>query len=176
VKNYEYLCRSANGLQVVYDPLDSHTSTHFNDTPKLKDSVIELLAYRTLEGESVGEDVEMGKIIGNSDVVNVNNEDVIVYAMRLKREDQGYVPFVKNRISEPCSLISIYLERINPDTYELKSTWIGEFDSPMFPQMENATAESVPYWLSHAFVWGSQKIIPGSERSDCPWQLCSQLA
>ena len=167
----EFLCESANGVRVYYDPIDSHTSTHFNDNHTLKDLVTELLTQRKLESDNIGEAVEMGKVIGKSDVVGVDPDDEIVYAMRLKREDQGYVPFVKNRFSEPCSLISIYLERLNPDEYELKSAWIGKYDSPKFPQMENAISESIPYWKKHAFVWGSQEIIPDTERSDCPWQL-----
>lgn len=169
MEKLEFLCESANGMRVYYDPIDSHTSTHFKDAPALKDAVKELLTHRTIEGENVGEAVDMGKIIGKSDVVDVGPDDEVIYAMRLKREDQGYVPFAINRQSEPSSLISIYLERLNSGAYELKSTWVGEFDSPNFPQMENASSESLPYWQSHAFVWGAQEIIPGTELSDCPW-------
>lgn len=166
----KYLCISANGKKVVYDPDNSHTSTHFNDAPELKILVVELLSKKMLEGDSVAEDVDMGRIIGNSDVVEVNDTDDIVYAMRVKREDQGFVPFVKNRKPQPTSKISIYLLQIDEDTYELSSAWIGEYESPMFPQMENATTESVPYWEKHAFIWVSQEIVEGSVRKDCPWR------
>ena len=163
------LCKSVNGKTVVYDPEDSHTSTHFKDAPVLKDLVIEILTNRKLSGELVAEDVDLGRIVGNSDVVEVSSSDEIVYAKRQKREDQGFVPFVKNREPQPTSLVSIYLVQKDKDTYELSSAWIGVFDSPNFPQMENAEPNSIPYWRRHAFVWGSQKIIPGSERADCPW-------
>jgi hypothetical protein len=169
MEKLDYLCQSANGMQVVYDALNSHTATHFKDNPNLKDLVIELLSGKVIVGDLVAEHVDMGRIIGTSSVVEVQNDDEIVYAMRLQREDQGYVPFVKNRQSEASSLISIYLVRINENTYELSSSWIGEFNSPDFPQMINAGSDSVPYWKKHAFVWGSQGIIPGSERTDCPW-------
>lgn len=169
MEKLEYLCQSANGVQIVYDALNSHTATHFKDNPNLKGLVIEVLSRKTIVGDLVAEDLDMGRIIGNSSVVEVHNDDEIVYAMRLLREDQGYVPFVRNRLSEPSSLISIYLVRINQNTYELSSAWIGEFNSPDFPQMKNAGYDSVPYWKKHAFVWGSQGIIPDSVRTDCPW-------
>lgn len=165
----EFLCKSANGKKVVYEPANSHTSTHFNDAPKLRELVTELLSRKVLEGDIVAEDVDMGRVVGNSDVVAVSDEDEMVYAMRTKREDQGFVLFVKNQESEPSTKVSIYLEQKAEDTYKLSSAWIGEFESPMFPQMDNATPESIPYWKKHAFVWGSQEIIQGTERKECPW-------
>lgn len=163
------LCKSANGKSVVYNPDDSHTSTHFKDAPSLKDVVVEILTKRKLDGVLVGENVDLGRIVGNTDVIEVNSSDEIVYAMRQKREDQGYVPFAKNREPQPTSLVSIYLIQKDEDTYELSSAWFGEFDSPNFPQMKNTDPDSITYWQQHAFVWGSQEIIPGSERADCPW-------
>lgn len=165
----EFLCKSANDKKVVYDATNSHTATHFKDAPGLRPLVIEILGGRVLEGEVIAEDVDMGRDIGNSDVVTVSDKDKLVYAMRNKREDQGYVPFVKNRQPEPTSLVSVYLVQRDEDTYELSSTWIGEYGSPDFPQMTTATPESIPFWQRHAFVWGSQEIIPGTERNDCPW-------
>ena len=165
----ELLCTSANGMKIVFDPINSHTATHFKDAPQLKNLVSELLSSMHLEGELIAKDVDMGRIVGNSDVVEVNNDDEIVYAMRKNRRDQGYVPFTKSRPTQPSSLISIYLIKHDSKTYELASVWIGEYESPMFPQMSNATPESIPYWKTHAFVWGSQETIPGTELSECPW-------
>lgn len=165
----ELLCKSANEKQVVYDPVNSHTATHFHDAPKLRTLVIEILSKKKLEGEVIAEDVDMEKVVGASDVVEIDENDEIVYAMRKNREEQGYVPFTKSRKTQPTSLVSIYLARKDNSTYELSSAWIGEYESPMFPQMDNATDDSIPYWSKHAFVWGSQEIIPGTELSDCPW-------
>lgn len=165
----ELLCVSANGKRIVFDPVNSHTATHFNDAPALRTIAKELLSSFSLEGELVAKDVDMGKIIGNSDVVEINDKDEVVYAMRKNREDQGYVPFTKSQSSQPSSMVSIYLIKKDDETYELSSVWIGEYESPMFPQMDNATAESIPYWSKHAFAWGSQEIIPGSILTKCPW-------
>jgi len=165
----EDLCESANGKRVVFDPVNSHTATHFNDTPQLRELVVSALHKKDLIGKVVAEDIDMSKIIGSSDVVETDDTDDVVYAMRKNREEQGYVPFTKSRTAQPCSFISIHLEQKNDDTYELMSAWIGEYDSPSFPQMSNATADSIPYWTKHAFVWGSQEVIPGTELSSCPW-------
>lgn len=166
---YEHLCLSANGKRVVFEPITSHTATHFKDTPQLRNLIMGLLCSTNLEGDLVAKDIDMGKIIGNSDVVKIDQTDDVIYAMRKNRNDQGYVPFTKSRTSEPSSLISMYLTKIDSETYLLASAWIGSYELPKFPQMKDATSESIPYWTNHAFVWGSQEIIPGSVQRTCPW-------
>lgn len=163
------LCLSKNGKRIVYDPVDSHTATHFNDAPTLRAIAEQLLSSMSLKDDLIAKDIDMGKVVGNSDVVEVDEKDEIIYAMRRNREDQGYVPFTKSQSTQPSTKISIYLVKKDSDTYELSSIWIGEYESPMFPQMSNATADSVPYWKKHAFVWGSQEVIPGSILEECPW-------
>lgn len=169
MNNYEVLCESANGKSIIYDPVNSHTATHFHDAPELRKLVIEYLITSALDGELIAKDVDMGRTIGNSDVVATDKSYEIIYAMRKNREDQGYVPFTKTRHTEPCSLLSVYIVCKDENTYELLSAWIGNYESPMFPQMDNATEASIPYWSSHAFIWGSLEIIAGTERNDCPW-------
>lgn len=168
-ENINLFCISANFKKVVFDPLNSHTAMHFGDTPSLKKLVCDLLSSTILHGEIITKDFEMGKIVGKSNVVVTDNNDEIIYAMRKGRGDQGYVPFTKSKPAQPSSLISIYLIKKDPQTYELASTWIGSYESPMFPQMKNATEGSIPYWSKHAFVWGTQDIIPGTELYECPW-------
>lgn len=165
----QLLCVSKNDKRVVFDSIASHTATHFKDAPRLQALAAGLLKDMSIGGDLIARDIDMGKIVGDSDVVEIDDTDEVVYAMRKNREDQGYVPFTKSRSSEPSRMISVYLVRRTPDEYELLSAWIGEYESPMFPQMVNATSESIPYWSKHAFVWGSQEIIPGTEKSECPW-------
>lgn len=168
-KDTTYLCTTANGIRIVFDPVHSHTATHFKDAPSLKHQVKNLLGSLVVVDDLIAQEFDMGKIIGDCNVIETDEKDEIIYAIRKNRRDQGYVPFTKSRTSQPCSLISIHLVKKTAETYELSSVWIGEYESPMFPQMENATAESIPYWRQHAFVWGSQEIIPGTELSQCPW-------
>jgi hypothetical protein len=169
MQKYEQLCISKNDKVVLFDPINSHTATHFKDSPKLKEIVAELLSQMVIKGKSIAGDFDMGKIVGFCDVVEIDDTDELIYAMRKQREDQGYVPFTKSRQPQPSSFVSIYLVHKNGSNYELLSTWIGNFDSPDFPQMHSATTDSLEYWSKHAFVWGSQEIIPDSEIDSCPW-------
>lgn len=169
MKQEEFLCMSANGKSVVFDPVGSHASTHFHDAPGLRGEVVGLIKSLVLESDLIARDYDMGRVIGNNNVVEIDDTDELVYAMRKLREDQGYVAFTKSQSSAPCTKISVHLIQLDEDTYNLYSTWVGEYESPPFPQMKIATAESIPFWSKHAFVWGSQEIIPGTETAECPW-------
>jgi hypothetical protein len=165
----EYLCKSANGKRIVFDTVNSHTASHFADAPNLRELVTDILRKERLEDPIVAHDVDVGKVVGLTDVVEVGERDKVVYAMRKNHAEQGYVPFTKSQSSQPSSLVSFYLLKRDASTYELASTWIGAYETPDFPQMESATKGSISYWRNHAFTWGSQAIIPGTELSDCPW-------
>lgn len=169
MENKTFLCRSANGKDIFFDAASSHTATHFKDAPTLRGLATGILHGTSLTKPIEAMAIDMGKDIGVTDVVMIDSTDEVVYAMRVAREDQGWVPFTKSRAAQPCRIVSLYLTQNGEQSYELASTWIGPLDSPPFPQMAEATDESVPYWQTHAFVWGSQGIIPDSERSDCPW-------
>lgn len=168
-QNDVYLCSSANNCAVYFNSVDSHTATHFEDAPQLQEIATNVISTKMLEGAIVTLEVDMGNSIGVTDVVEVDVSDEIVYAIRKNREDQGLVPFTKSRKQQPSSLVSLYLVKRDSSTYELSSAWIGEFESPSFPMMKNADAQSKPYWSKHAFVWGSQQIIPDSVVANCPW-------
>jgi hypothetical protein len=165
----ELLCISKNGKHVYYDSINSHASTHFADTPQLRELVIEVLQTRILSNVNLEFDIDTGKVIGTCDVVETDNSDEIVYAFRKNRSEQGYVPFTKSRYAQPDSYLSVSLIANLDGTYQLSSAWIGKLNHPPFPQQPDAIAESKSYWSKHAFVWGSQQIEPNSEINNCPW-------
>jgi hypothetical protein len=154
---------------VWYDSAKSNASTHFADTPGLQELVVEVLQARRITQNDLWFDIDLHRIIGTTDVVAVDSSDEIVYAIRTKRFEQGYVPFTKSRPAQPSSYLSVSLIAEDDESYSLSSAWIGAWDDPPFPQESHATAESKEYWNSHAFVWGSQAIEPGSEMLNCPW-------
>lgn len=41
--NLSLLCKTKDNFEMYYDQINSHAATHFNDAPKLKELVIELL-------------------------------------------------------------------------------------------------------------------------------------
>ncbi len=165
------LCTSKDDYVIYYDPDGSHASTHFADTPNLKELVIEVLESRDIASNELSFDLDMKRVIGTCDVVETDDSDEIIYAIRTKRFDQGLVPFVKTRKAQPSSYVSIALEATDdPAIYQLSSAWIGTFgDDPPFPGQPDAIPESVPYWSKRAFVWGGQPIEPGTEQTTRPW-------
>lgn len=165
------LCTSHNGIEVTYDPIDSHAATHLEDTPQLGELVSEIVGDMDLTGQTIRKHFDMGKVIGTSDVVTVDETDELVYAVRKNRNDDGLVPFTKSRQAQPCNFVTVQLSPHPDGTYELLSAWIGTFDDDdqPFPQSPAATSKSVEFWNNLAFVYGSQEIVPGSETSNRPW-------
>jgi hypothetical protein len=168
--NRELLVTTKNTQQVYYDPVDSHAATHFEDTPQLKDLVIEALQKLELTEDKVDElPIDMGRIIGMSDGVTNNPGDEIVYGKRKNRD--VYTPFNKTQGSRQSSILVVLLNRISAEAYVLETAFIGtdEPSSPPFPGGVNETAESKPYWMAHSLAYGTQEIQPGTETSKCPW-------
>ncbi len=166
----ELLCLSKNGLRIVYDPVNSHAATHLEDTPQLKDLLTEAIGNMELDGQEIKTHVDMGRTVGTCDVVEVDDSDEIVYAMRKNREDDGLVPFTKTRVAEPSSSVAMHLVPQPNGSYELSSAWIGVFEEDLpFPQAKDATEQSADYWSHYAFVWGSQEIVAGTVTSARPW-------
>jgi len=58
----ELLCASKNGKKVYYDPIASHAATHLQDTPELKNLVIEAIGTMNLRGEPVAKQIDMGRV------------------------------------------------------------------------------------------------------------------
>lgn len=165
------LTASKNGAKVTYDPIDSHAATHFEDTPQLKNLVKELISGLDLSGREIARHYDMGRIVGTCDVVNVGSAEEIVYGVRKNRDDDGLVPFVKNREGDPCPYVAIHLVLQPGGTYMLSSAWIGTFDGDdePFPLAKDANERSVDFWSRHAFIYGSQEILAGTETNICPW-------
>jgi hypothetical protein len=165
------LCQSKNGIKVTYDPVYSHAATHLEDTPQLKDLVCEVVSNLELDGERVATYFDMDRIVGTCDVVDVDETDEIVYAMRKNRSDDGLVPFVKNREGDPCPFVAMQLDPQPDGSYVLASAWIGTLgdDDEPFPQSPNATERSADFWNRQAFVWGSQEIQDGTLQDQKPW-------
>lgn len=130
-----------------------------------------MISALKLEGQEFAGHVDMGRIVGVSDVISVNDGDEIVYAVRRNRDADGLVPFVKNRKGDACPYIAVHLVPQHDGTYLLSSAWIGMFggDDEPFPLAPDATPRSKEYWDAHAFVHGSQGILPGTETTRKPW-------
>lgn len=162
----QVLTNLANGKQVYFDDSDSHTATHFSDTPQLKELLVEYLATQNFTDTEVIHEHDVGRIIGNTDMVATDDNDEIVYAKRKNRET--YVSFVKNKRPEPTSYFTFVCYLDNEGGYELASAWIGR-NCPVNPGEAKESSESIPFWTSHALAWGTQEVQPETVTRICPW-------
>ncbi len=167
MSNLEHLATSLNDKEVYYDPIGSHTATHFTDTPQLKELTREILARTVLDQDRMLFDTNLGRVVGHTDLVENDESDVIVYAKRQNRD--VYTSFNKTKSPQPCSVVAIGVQKLDDSKYELASAWIGSIDSPPFPGDENETPESKSYWLKHSLAWGTQEVQAGTETTICPW-------
>ncbi len=167
----EFLCKSANGRAVYFDNAHSHAAAHFDDTPGLRQMVVEALGTMSLDAKDIGTQVDLGRVVGLCDVVTTNESDEVVYGIRRNRQDDGLVPFVKNRRGDPSTSVALHVIEQPDGTYKLSSAWFGVYDGDdePFPESRDATGRSVEFWNRHAFVYGSQAMMPGTETSAKPW-------
>ena len=99
-----FLANSKNDKRVCYDPHGSHAATHFADTPQLKELSVEIILNTALDKEEYYFDQDMGRIVGKSDLIKNEAEDVIVFAKRKNRDI--YSSFNKTKAPQPCSFVT----------------------------------------------------------------------
>lgn len=109
---------------------------------------------------------DFGRVVGQGNCVQTTASDAVVWAKRPKRA--GHTRFVKNRTAEPCGSAVVVLKRDNRGYYVLITAFVGH-KSGLEPWDPRATDEDRKFWASHALVWGSEEVIPGTEISVCPW-------
>jgi hypothetical protein len=113
------------------------------------------------------EEIDFGRLVGETVCVTTGSGDQIVFAKRPKRF--GLSRFVKNRNPEPCSTVVVILKKAEEvGAYVLITAFVGHRPEPE-PWDRNATANSRSFWSSHALVWGSEPTIPKTETTTCPW-------
>lgn len=112
------------------------------------------------------EEVAMGRLVGETSCVETLSSDEVLYAQRPCRA--GLTRFVKNREAEPCDSVVVILKKSAPTEYVLVTAFVGRRPEPE-PWDKNATEKSVAFWQTHALVWGSEPVIPGTETTICPW-------
>ncbi len=123
------------------------------------------------------EEVDFGRIVGETICVPTGPGDEIVFAQRPKLF--GYSRFVKNRTPEPCTKVVVILKRDDyEDYYILITAFVGQRPQPepwdrrnfvQQPDPRDAERLAREFWSSHALVWGQEEVVPGTETTVCPW-------
>ena len=121
------------------------------------------------------EEVDFGRPIGETTCVATAAGDEVIYAKRPKR--LGHTRFVLNRTPEPCSSLVIILKAGGDGEYVLITAFIGHRPQPepwdrknflQQPDPQKAERLAREFWSSHALVWGSEEVFPGTETVRCP--------
>lgn len=162
----EFIGKTKNDCDVYVDMEGSHAATHIADTPQLLDLVKEIIKDVVPDDEYARFETDMGRTIGNSDLVETEEGDDVVYAKRPNRDT--YSRFVKNKKPVPTSWVVVELRKVGDCEYELFTAFIGRF-TPSFPGGPHETPDSKPFWSKHALAWGTQEVIPETETAECPW-------
>jgi len=158
--------KTKNNKSVYVDMESSHAATHLMDTPGLAELVQEVIVELEAVQDNLCIDKDMGRVVGMSDLVKTNDNDEIMYAKRMNRNN--YTRFAMHRRAVPSSFVTVVLQKDINGGYELWSAWIGPV-VPQFPGDEHEVPESRPFWRQHALVWGNQAIQPGTETHEWPW-------
>ena len=151
--------------EIVIDRPQSHVATHPTVLPLLGEA---LSRIHSRGRNNIVEEVDLGRVVGETICVETHEGDEIIYAQRPNRF--GLTRFVKNRESEPCGAVTICLNKAEGNGHYILATAYVGHRAPAEPwDTEWATEESVPFWNTHALVWGKEAIVPGTEVNRCPW-------
>ncbi len=146
--------------------INSPAGQYINRRPYLINILKELIQSDKLEHQVGSQEIDTGKIIGNTDIIDTTDKDVIYYAKPYKKD--YFSKFAKNRYPLPSSKLSIILKKNNETDYILQDIWIGPL-YPLFPNNKEASLESKSYWNSHALAQDSKNIQSSTITKICPY-------
>ncbi|HVC35885.1 MAG TPA: hypothetical protein VNE40_00355 [Candidatus Dormibacteraeota bacterium] len=164
---YRYVvAESPDGYQVWVNLITSSAGRYISRQPHLITLIKEVLAPMSLSGSRVSIERDMGRVIGNTDIVETSEKDSIFYAQPYKMN--VFSRYVKNRFSPPSHKLTLIIQQDNEGNYELTDTWIGPC-SPPFPGDIKETTKSKLYWASHALVSDAQIVQAKTITKVCPY-------
>ena len=164
---YKYdLTQSGNGCEVYINLISSSAGLTIKRQPHLLQLVKEVVAKKKLSGPRVLVEQEMGRVIGNSDVVVTTEKDTVFYAQPHKKD--VFSRYVKNRSVLPSTQLTIVLQKDEEGSYEIIDTWVGA-NIPPFPGDSNEADDSRSYWETHALVVDTQVIQPKTITKTSPY-------
>lgn len=130
----------------------AHMQQHLDVIPFLDEVVSKI---DTKNQEFIKVSIEMGRIIGKTNLVKTTPDDEIVYAIRTGR--RILTRFVKNRQGDDCSTVCIILKKLDGIRYKLLTAYIGRLgekeagDHSIQTEEEYATCKG--FWDHHALTW-----------------------
>lgn len=158
--------QTGNGTAVYVDLIQSSAARHIAQQPHLLTLIAEALQQTEPQGLEASIEHDMGRVIGYSFVVKTAGTDGIFYAQLLR--DDTYIRFIKNGKPLSTQYLSMVLHQDENGAYELYDAWIGRLNPPR-PGTAGETAESKPYWATHAFILGNETLQLRTVTKECPY-------
>jgi hypothetical protein len=164
---YKYvITESETGYEVYVDLITSSAGHYLSRQPYVINLIKEVVIPMKLTDARVIIERDMGRVIGNTDIVETTEKDTIFYAQPAKKD--VFSRYARNRYPSPSRKLTIILERDDEGNYEVHDTWVGPC-SPPFPGDERATAKSKTYWETHALVQDAQAVQSKTITKVCPY-------
>jgi hypothetical protein len=164
---YKYvIIESATGYEVYVNLITSPAGQYLSRQPYIINLIKEVLTPMRLGDKRITIERDMGRVIGNTDIVETTEKDTIFYAQPAKKS--VFSRYARNRYPSPSRKLTILLERDADGNYEVHDTWVGPC-SPPFPGDERATAKSRDYWETHALVQDAQAVQSKTITKVCPY-------
>lgn len=160
------LAESANGYEVYVNLLVSPAGRYISRAPYVLNLLKEVLTPMRLTKVRHSIEHDMGRTIGNTDIIETTDKDVIFYAQPNKKA--VYSRYAKNRYPSPSQHLTIIIEQDTEGNYEVTDTWIGPC-SPPFPGDEHEDAKSKNYWESHALAQDFHSVQSKTITKICPY-------
>ncbi|MEI7632064.1 MAG: hypothetical protein WCJ60_01945 [bacterium] len=164
---YKYvITESSSGYEVYVNLITSSAGRYISRQPHVINLIKEVLDTKTLSGPRIALEHDMGRVIGNTNIVETTDKDTIYYAKAIKMS--AFSRYAKNRNPGPSKVLTVILERDADGGYEVHDTWIGPY-SPPFPDTENMVAKNIAYWETHAFAQDEHSIQAKTITKICPY-------
>ena len=134
--------------------------------PHLLTLAKEMLAETTLVNATAVIEHDMRREIGYDFIVDTTSTDAVFYARLVK--DEVYTRFVKTKDPKRTSYLTVTLRQDGDNNYELSDIWIGRITPPR-PGSSAETANSKPFWSSHACILVDQPFQIHTLTKICPY-------
>lgn len=155
-----------DGSEIFVNLIDSPGSNAISRQPQLVTFVKEVIAITKLKKKDMVLEFDMGRNVGNCDIVKTSDKDFIVYAKPLRQND--FRRFVRRRSPEQTSLVTLILRYRGDEGYEIHDVWFGS-NIPAMPGTSEETAESRDFWATHALVLDSFQLQSKTLTTVCPY-------
>lgn len=134
---YRYvLVKLVDGNEVYVNLISSSAGHYVSRHPHILGLAKELVKDVKPSDKPLTIEKDMGRVIGNTDIVNTTETDSIYYAKANKKD--VFSRFAKNRLPSQSSILTARIQPQEDGNFELTDIWIGP-DCPPFPDDQRAT-------------------------------------